>query len=146
MKKDKIGAEEHLVFGLGSEEYAVKILCVQEIRSFQQPTTIAGAPAYVLGVINLRGSIVPIMDLRIKIGSPAEITQQTVTIVLSVNDKSCGIVVDSVSDVVSVNLTKVEDTPVKIPDAVNFISGIIKADNRLLMLVDTDKLTKELVS
>jgi len=144
MKKDRIGTEEHLVFGLGGEEYAVKILCVQEIRSFQKPTTIAGSPNYVLGVINLRGAIVPIMDLRVKIGSQAEITQQSVIIVLSVNDKSFGIVVDSVSDVIAVNLSGVEDTPVKIPENVNFISGIIKADKRLLMLVDTEKLTMEL--
>ena len=131
---------EHLAFSLGEEEYAVAILSVQEIRSFQQPTTIAGAPSYMLGVINLRGSIVPIIDLRVKIGRDSAVTPQTVIIVLSMNATTLGIVVDSVSDVIEVKSGTVVDTPVSVPESVNFISGIIKHEKRLLMLVDMSRL------
>lgn len=134
---------EHLTFSLGEEEYAVAILSVQEIRSFQQPTTIAGAPPHVLGVINLRGSIVPIIDLRVKIGRDSAITPQTVIIVLSVNTATFGIVVDSVSDVVDVKAADIADTPVAIPESVNFIAGIIKQEKRLLMLVDMTRLAAD---
>ena len=92
---------EFLSFQLGTEEYAIDILKVQEIRGYEQPTSIANAPPFIKGVINLRGVIVPIVDLRIKLGlGSVEYTPFTVVIVLNVAKRVVGIVVDSVSDVI----------------------------------------------
>ena len=91
---------EFLTFRLGEEEYGIDILRVQEIRSYEQPTRIANAPAFIKGVVNLRGVIVPIVDLRLKLGcDTAEYNSFTVVIVLNVKGRVVGAVVDSVSDV-----------------------------------------------
>lgn len=95
-------ANEFLSFRLGPEEYAIEILKVQEIRGWEQPTTIANAPRFVKGVINLRGTIVPIIDMRVKfdLGS-ADYNDFTVVIIVNVRGRTVGIVVDSVSDVLA---------------------------------------------
>ena len=91
---------EFLTFRLGEEEYGIDILKVQEIRSYEQPTRIANAPQFVKGVVNLRGVIVPIVDLRLKLGcKEADFNAFTVVIVLNVKGRVIGAVVDSVSDV-----------------------------------------------
>jgi purine-binding chemotaxis protein CheW len=91
---------EFLTFRLGGEEYGIDILRVQEIRSYEQPTRIANAPHFIKGVVNLRGVIVPIIDLRLKLGcDTAEYNAFTVVIVLNVKGRVVGAVVDSVSDV-----------------------------------------------
>src|SRR6185295_9052240 len=93
-------AGEYLTFRLGGEEYGIDILRVQEIRSYEQPTRIANAPGYLKGVVNLRGVIVPIIDLRVRLGcAQAEYNHFTVVIVLNVKGRVVGAVVDSVSDV-----------------------------------------------
>ena len=90
-------AQEYLTFTLGPEEYAIDILKVQEIRGYEHPTTIANAPPFIKGVINLRGTIVPIVDLRIKFGvGEAEYTPFTVVIILNIGSRVVGIVVDGV--------------------------------------------------
>ena len=90
---------EFLSFRNGAEEYGIEILKVQEIRGFESPTRIAGAPPHILGVLNLRGIIVPIMDMRIKIGvQPVKYDHNTVTIVLNIGKRVVGVVVDAVSD------------------------------------------------
>jgi purine-binding chemotaxis protein CheW len=90
-------SHEFLTFTLGPEEYAIDILKVQEIRGYEPPTTIANAPAFIKGVINLRGIIVPIVDLRIKFGvGKAEYTPFTVVIILSIGGRVVGIVVDEI--------------------------------------------------
>jgi chemotaxis signal transduction protein len=92
--------KEYLSFRLGAEEYGIDILAVREIRPFERPTRIANAPEFILGVVNLRGVIVPIVDLRIKFGmAQALYDGSTVVIILNVADRVLGIVVDSVSDV-----------------------------------------------
>lgn len=93
---------EYLTFRLGAEEYGVDILKVQEIRGYDAITQIANAPVFVKGVINLRGVIVPIVDMRIKFAlGDAEYDQFTVVIILNVAGRVVGIVVDAVSDVIS---------------------------------------------
>ena len=100
--EDCAAAQEYLTFTLGDEEYAIDILKVQEIRGYEQPTTIANAPAFIKGVINLRGTIVPIVDLRIKFQvGKAEYTPFTVVIILNIGQRVVGIVVDGVSDVIT---------------------------------------------
>jgi len=95
-------ASEYLTFTLGSEEYAIDILKVQEIRGYEQPTLIANAPPFIKGVINLRGIIVPVVDLCIKFNlGKIEYTPFTVVIILNVARRVIGVVVDSVSDVIS---------------------------------------------
>ena len=99
------GAREYLTFRLDQEEYGIDILKVQEIRSYEQPTRIANAPDFIKGVVNLRGVIVPIVDLRLKLGCPsAEYNTFTVVVVLNVRGRVVGAVVDSVSDVLELTL------------------------------------------
>lgn len=102
---------EVLTLRLGAEEYGIDILRVQEIRSYEQPTRIAGAPAHVLGVTNLRGVIVPLVDLRCRFGLEAQYGSGTVTVVLSLAGRIVGAVVDAVSDVVALAPAQVKSAP-----------------------------------
>ena len=103
---------EYLTFRLGAEEYGIDILKVQEIRSYEPPTRIANAPEFIKGVVNLRGVIVPIVDLRLKLGCPtAEYNSFTVVIVLNVRNRVVGAVVDSVSDVLELNRDAIRPAP-----------------------------------
>src|SRR5574337_2233948 len=104
--------QEFLTFPLGREEYAIDILKVQEIRGYESVTTIANAPAFIKGVINLRGTIVPIVDLRIQFGlARVEYTPFTVVIILNVAERVVGAVVDSVSDVMALAPEQVRPAP-----------------------------------
>jgi purine-binding chemotaxis protein CheW len=117
---------EFLTFRLGEEEYGIDILKVQEIRSYEQPTRIANAPAFIKGVVNLRGVIVPIVDLRIKLNcATAEYTDLTVVIVLNVKGRVVGTVVDSVSDVMQLTQDAIKPAP-ELSSSVDssFITGI----------------------
>ncbi len=117
---------EFLTFRLGAEEYGIDILRVQEIRSYEQPTRIANAPAFIKGVVNLRGVIVPIIDLRLKLGcESAEYNTFTVVVVLNVRGRVVGAVVDSVSDVLELGTDHIKPAP-ELRSAVdgNFITGI----------------------
>src|SRR5438874_3603245 len=99
---------EFLTFRLGAEEYGIDILKVQEIRTYEQPTRIANTPAFIKGVINLRGNIVPIIDLRVKFGLPeSRYDGQTVVIVLNIGKRTIGVVVDGVSDVIAVPASEI---------------------------------------
>jgi purine-binding chemotaxis protein CheW len=103
---------EFLSFRLGTEEYGIDILKVQEIRGYEEPTRMANAPAYIKGVVNLRGVIVPIIDLRIKFGLPeAKYDSVTVTIVLNIGNRVIGVVVDSVSDVIALQPGDIKPAP-----------------------------------
>ena len=95
---------EYLTFRLGEEEYGIDILKVQEIRGYEQPTRIANAPSFIKGVVNLRGVIVPIVDMRLKFGlGSAEYNDFTVVIILNLGARVVGMVVDSVSDVMALS-------------------------------------------
>ncbi|MCE2658500.1 MAG: chemotaxis protein CheW [Rubrivivax sp.] len=137
---------EFLTFRLGGEEYGIDILRVQEIRSYEPPTRIANAPAFLKGVVNLRGVIVPILDLRLKLGcDSAEYNGFTVVIVLNVHDRVVGVVVDSVSDVIELQGDQVKEAP-RLNSNVDagFITGIGAVKNgdaeRMLILVDIQAL------
>ncbi len=133
---------EYLTFRLGAEEYGIDILKVQEIRGYEQPTRIASAPAFIKGVVNLRGVIVPIVDLRLRFGLGAvEYNSFTVVIILNVGGRVIGIVVDSVSDVLELPPDAVHDAP-EMPAVVdsNCIVGLGTVGERMLILMDIEQL------
>jgi purine-binding chemotaxis protein CheW len=133
---------EYLTFRLGDEEYGIDILKVQEIRSYESPTRIANAPAFIKGVVNLRGVIVPIVDLRIKLGcASAEYNSFTVVIVLNVKGRVVGAVVDSVSDVLELSKDAIKPAP-EMSSAIDtsFITGIGSVAERMLILMDIEGL------
>jgi purine-binding chemotaxis protein CheW len=133
---------EFLTFRLGAEEYGIDILKVQEIRSYEQPTRIANAPSFVKGVVNLRGVIVPIVDLRLKLGcETAEYNSFTVVIVLNVKGRVVGAVVDSVSDVLELKADTIKPAP-EMASAIDdgYITGIGSINDRMLILMDIESL------
>lgn len=134
--------QEFLTFTLGREEYAIDILKVQEIRGYDSVTSIANAPAFIKGVINLRGTIVPIVDLRIKFGlGLVEYTPFTVVIILNVGERVVGAVVDSVSDVIALPPEQVHPAPdFSAQVGADFILGLGTVEERMLILVDIEKL------
>jgi len=135
-------ANEFLTFRLGNEEYGIEILKVQEIRGYDAITQIANAPDFIKGVVNLRGIIVPIVDMRIKfrLGN-ASYDQFTVVIILNVSGRVMGVVVDGVSDVITLRQEQMRPTPGlgSIIDT-EYIMGLGTIDERMLILIDIEKL------
>jgi purine-binding chemotaxis protein CheW len=133
---------EYLAFTLGSEEYGIDILKVQEIRGYETVTRIANAPEFIKGVINLRGIIIPVVDMRIKfnLGTPTY-DQFTVVIILNIGGRIMGMVVDSVSDVTTLTPDQIKPAP-EMGSAFNsdYMIGLGTVDERMLILVDIDKL------
>lgn len=133
---------EFLAFRLGGEEYGLNILKVQEIRGYDAVTKIANAPEFIKGVINLRGIIVPIVDMRIKfaLGTPTY-DDFTVVIILNVAGRTIGMVVDAVSDVITLRAEQIKPAP-EISTAVDtaYMTGLGTINERMLILVDIDKL------
>jgi len=142
-----VAGGEYLTFRLGEEEYGIDILRVQEIRSYEQPTRIANAPSFIKGVVNLRGVIVPIIDLRLKLGcEKVEYNGFTVVVVLNVRGRVVGAVVDSVSDVLELGLEQIKPAP-EMNSAIDgsYITGIGTIKNgadkeRMLILMDIEAL------
>nr|WP_297357772.1 chemotaxis protein CheW [uncultured Caldimonas sp.] len=133
---------EYLTFRLGQEEYGIDILKVQEIRSYEPPTRIANAPAHVKGVVNLRGVIVPIVDLRVRLNTEnCDYNAFTVVIVLHVAGRVVGAVVDGVSDVLEIAPDSVRAAP-EISSAVDAgcILGLGQVGDRMLILLDIERL------
>ncbi len=133
---------EFLAFTMGQEEYGLDILKVQEIRGYEAVTTLANAPAYFKGVVNLRGVIVPIIDMRIRfnLGTPTY-DQFTIVIVLNINGTVMGMVVDSVSDVTTLAPEQIRAAP-QMGNAIaaDYLIGLGTIDERMLILMDIDKL------
>jgi purine-binding chemotaxis protein CheW len=138
---DTLG-NEFLAFTLGQEEYGINILRVQEIRGYETVTRIANAPEFIKGVINLRGIIVPVVDMRIKfhLGEPVY-DQFTVVIILNIGGRVMGMVVDSVSDVTTLSSEQIKPAP-EMGTAFNtdYLIGLGTLDERMLILMDIDKL------
>jgi purine-binding chemotaxis protein CheW len=138
----ELSGGEYLTFILGSEEYGIEILKVQEIRSYEAVTKIANTPDFIKGVINLRGSIVPIIDLRMRFNlSQVEYNEFTVVIILNLSNRTMGIVVDGVSDVLDLKQSQIS----AVPDLVSsidtkYLLGLGTADGRMLILVDIEQL------
>ena len=139
---EKCYPAQMLTFRVGREEYGIDILKVQEIRSHEAATRIAGAPPQVVGVLNLRGEIVPVVDLRVQLGSGDEsIGASTVVIVLRLTGRAVGLVVDAVSEVVDLKQHAVHAAP-PIASAIEagHISGVVDVDQRMVILLDIENL------
>jgi len=137
---------EYLTFRLDQEEYGIDILKVQEIRGYEKPTRIANAPEFIKGVVNLRGTIVPIVDMRLKFNcAKAEYNTFTVVIILNLRNRIVGIVVDSVSDVMELapeNLKAAPEMESSVDSAA--VVGLGSVGDRMLILLDIEKLMSSL--
>ncbi len=134
--------QEVLTFILGQEHYGLDIMCVKEIRAFEPVTQIANTPDYFLGVLNLRGDVVPIIDFRIRfnVGEPSY-SEFTIVIMLTVSGKTVGIVVDAVSDVLNISEANIKPAPeITAAFDVQFVRGLVPLENLMLILIDIEKL------
>lgn len=141
LNNNAVGSE-FLTFTLGNEEYGLDILRVQEIRGYDAVTPIANTPPFIKGVINLRGTIVPIVDLRIKFNlGKIEYDQFTVVIILNIGNRVVGVVVDGVSDVLTLSAEQIKAAP-NLSAALDtgYILGLGTVGERMLILVDIEKL------
>ena len=133
---------QYLTLRLGGEEYAIDILQVKEIRSYEVPTKMANSPDYIKGVINLRGVIVPIVDLRMKLSlDKVDYNDSTVVIILNVRGNVIGAVVDAVSDVVTLDGANIKAAP-QFESSIDsrFIRGIVQLGERILIVVNIEAL------
>jgi len=135
---------ECLTFRIGAEDYGIDILQVQEVRSYEAPTRIAQTQPQVLGVLNLRGEIVPVIDMRLQLGlAQANFDDSTVVIVLKVGARVFGLVVDGVSDVIGLSPEQLRPVPgLGCGIAADLLLAIATMKERLLLLVDIDKLMR----
>ena len=134
-------SQQFLTFALGTEEYGVEILKIQEIKGFSAITPLPNAPPDVKGVLNLRGAIVPIMDLRKKFGLPEIATTAfTVIVVVQVQAKVMGFLVDAVSDVLTVKTEEIQPTPDMAGQVdTSCLQGLAQAGEKLVILLDIDR-------
>ncbi|WP_454765850.1 chemotaxis protein CheW [Cupriavidus campinensis] len=134
--------QEYLVFTLGTEEYGIDILKVQEIRSYETVTRIANAPDFIKGVTNLRGVIVPIVDLRLKFNlGNVRYDHQTVVIILNVAGRVVGIVVDGVSDVLTLTGDDIKPAPeFGVSVSNEHLTGLGSVEGRMLILIDIERM------
>jgi purine-binding chemotaxis protein CheW len=137
-------SRELLTFTLGSEEYGIDILKVQEIRGYDAVTTIANAPEFIKGVINLRGIIVPIVDMRIKFDlGNVKYDYLTVVIILNVSSRVVGMVVDGVSDVIAMSADQIKPAPeFSTALGTQYITGLGTVDDRMIIVMDIEKLMR----
>lgn len=142
----RAGAREYLSFKLGAEEYGLDILRVQEIRGYEPPTRIANAPHFIKGVVNLRGVIVPIVDMRLRFSlEDVQYNSFTVVIILNIAGRTVGMVVDSVSDVLELNAQSIRAAP-EFNGSVDatYITGMGTVQtgdtSRMLILMDIERL------
>ena len=136
------GRREYLSFVLGDAQYCIDILKVQEIRTYEPPTRIANTPAFIKGVINLRGNIVPIIDLRVKFGlAESRYDGQTVVIVLNIARRTIGVVVDGVSDVIAVPASEIKPPP-ELAGALDtqYLQGLATVGGQMMIIIDIEKL------
>lgn len=144
--RDAAESAQYLTFGLAGEQYGIDILKVQEIKGWTPVTRIPNVPAFVRGVINLRGAIVPIIDLRNRFGLDTIAYSSTTVVILamvkeSAGDRTIGLVVDGVSDVLGVRADEIQPPPDFGPAAqTEFIDGLVTVDTGMVMLLDVDRL------
>lgn len=143
---DLVGEQQYLTFIMAGEEYGVDILAVQEIRGWEESTLIPNSPDYIKGVINLRGTIVPIMDLRSRFGLElVDYSPVTVVIILKFvgnsGDRVMGIVVDAVSDVYTISDSETRNTPELTEDKNSvFIKGLVNINDKMIILLNVESL------
>jgi purine-binding chemotaxis protein CheW len=135
-------SEQFLTFLVGREEYGIDILRVQEIKVFSAVTAVPNTPPYIRGVMNLRGTVIPVLDLRIKFGmADPKYDKFTVIVVVTLRTKVVGLVVDAVSDVLDIRSASIDRPPELVKDAETaFIRGMATLAERLIMLVDVDQI------
>ena len=144
--EDAVELVQYLTFMMADEEYGIEILSVQEIRGWEPMTEIPNQSDYVKGVINLRGTVVPVIDLRLRFGlSKVDYTELTVVIIVKVSigsdEKIMGIVVDAVSDVYNLDKEAATKTPdLSDVDNKSFIDGLINVDDKMVVLLDLEKI------
>lgn len=135
------GEQQYVTFSIDDEEFGVEILKVQEIIGYTKPTHVPNAPECVSGVINLRGIIIPVIDLRKKFAMPlVEYNKFTVVVVVEVSSKIMGIIVDAVSDVLSLSEKDIQEAPDFSKFKTEFLKGMGKIDEKLVVILDIDKL------
>ena len=138
-------AGKYLTFGVADEEYGLEILKVREIIGIMDITAVPKTPRYIKGVINLRGKVIPVIDLRLKVGMPeVDRTDQTCIIIVDVDDVEMGIIVDNVSEVLDIPAEDIEDSP-SFGDQVNtdYILGMGKSDGNVTILLNISKLLSQ---
>jgi purine-binding chemotaxis protein CheW len=135
-------ANQFLTFTLNQEEYGIEILRVQEIKGFSRITPIPNTPPFIKGVLNLRGTVVPVVDLRTKFGMPeSEYNQFTVIIVVSIGKRIVGLVVDAVSDVLNIARDDLQAAPdMGAQVDLSFITGLARTNERLITLLNIERL------
>lgn len=142
LRTNDVDRREYLTFLLADEEYAVDILKVQEIRCYEKTTRIPGAPVFIKGVINLRGAIVPIIDMRLKLSLDAvDYNEFTVVIILNLSGRMVGVVVDGVQDVLALSAAQILAPP-QMESAIDqrFIVGLATLEQRMVILLEIDGL------
>jgi purine-binding chemotaxis protein CheW len=136
---------ELIAFRLGSQEFCVDIMSVRDLRGWTPATSLPHSPSYVRGVINLRGSVLPIVDLAVRLGFPAsEPTARHVIIVAQVGDKVLGLLVDAVSDILTVTDADIQPTPDVASDlARTFVNGVLAVQGRMLSVIGLENVLPE---
>lgn len=136
---------QFLTFTIGTQEYGLDIMTVREIKGWTESTRLPNSPPYMLGVINLRGIIIPIFDLRARFGKgDTQANPKNVIIILAISDRTIGILVDSVSDILSVFVSEIQDPPSsEVNGAEEFVNGLISLEKRMVVLLDLEKLFSE---
>jgi purine-binding chemotaxis protein CheW len=141
-------ARECLSFQLGGEEYGIDILAVQEIRAYERPTRIANAPEGVLGIINLRGAVVPIVDLRVRLGfANPKYDVFTVVIILNLEGRMSGVVVDAVSDVLQLKPEELRDPPELARGSASMpVQALAVLEGRMIVLLDIERMLSDVTA
>lgn len=139
------GGRELIAFRIGAQEFTVNVMSVREIRGWTQAMPMPHTPAYVMGVINLRGAVLPIVDLSLRLGmKPAEPTARHVIIVIQVRDRIVGLLVDAVSDILTVTDDDIQPTPEIASDLErSFARGILAMEGRMICMIELDSIFPE---
>ena len=136
------GTKQFISFKIGGEEYAINIMAVREIKGWTETTALPNQPGYILGVMNLRGIIVPVYDLRCRFGMGlTEASRSHVVIIVSARERMAGLLVDAVSDILTVESKDICPVPqAECGDSTNFLAGIIPVNNTMVVILSLDEL------
>jgi len=140
-KKEEEAVQQFLTFNIGGEEYGVGLMSVREIKGWSKTTRLPNSPDFMKGVINLRGVVIPIFDLRKRFGmGDTEPTEKNAVIILAVGKRLIGLLVDAVSDILSANASDIRPAPhVESKIDANFVSGLIAIEEKMVVLLDVEK-------
>jgi purine-binding chemotaxis protein CheW len=141
-KKEEEQTQQFLTFNIGGEEYGVGLMSVREIKGWTKTTRLPNSPDFMKGVINLRGVVIPIFDLRKRFGmGDTEPTEKNAVIILAVGKRLIGLLVDAVSDILSANTADIRSAPhVESKIDANFVSGLIAIEEKMVVLLDVEKI------